>query len=143
MIEEKASFRESVEKSFEQLIRTHGFRMLTAAYDRQDFGNTVVVLESESVLVRVVRDRGQVFVEIASVAEPGNWYPLDRVIEATAGSGVEPPGGTPMALEVASSLIEENYSRLTAALDPHCYFETKRELERLGELAKQRFLSRS
>jgi len=134
------SFRDSVEQCFRPLVHEHGFRVHTAGYDRRDFGNAVVVLESDECSIRVVRDRGQVFVELASAAEPGNWFPLERVIEAIGGSasGLAPA----MELEAASSLIEANYSRLAECLGPLRYPETKRELERLGELAKQRFLSR-
>jgi hypothetical protein len=42
-------------------------------YDEDSFGNALVVLERDGTLVRLVRDRGQWFVEVAGAAE-GDWF---------------------------------------------------------------------
>lgn len=53
-----------------------GFRMVEDRYDPKDFGNALVILESAELRIRIVRDRGQIFTDVASLLEPDRWLPL-------------------------------------------------------------------
>ena len=136
------NFREQVQRSFGGLIRAFGFRVHEAAYDPHDFGNAIVVLESDDYSIRIVRDRDQVFVDVASPEEPGMWIQLGRLLEAAgiaqAGAGF---GGS-IDLATAAATLAANHQVLSTSLDELNYAATRGEVERLGALAKEEFLRR-
>lgn len=131
--------RKQIGDAFTNLIREHGFRMLVESYSADHFGNAVVVLEGEEYSVRVVRDRFEVFVDLASPADPGNWHNVERVFAAL--DGTEEPQ-KPFPLVDAAEVIAANHQRLASHLASHRYPVIKRQIDRLGEAAKQRLLSR-
>jgi hypothetical protein len=56
----------------DELLR-RGFAVVEERYDEDSFGDALVVLERNGTLVRLVRDRGQWFVEVADAAG-GDWF---------------------------------------------------------------------
>lgn len=136
-------FQQDVESKFAKLVERRGFRILAGGYDAESFGNALVVLESDDYSIRLVRDRGQVFVELASPIDPGNWHGLGRVLAALHGGPEEDRAwsGTVNLSDVAS-LIEASHEALAEGLGPRRYERTRAELERLGRVAKERLLGR-
>jgi hypothetical protein len=130
-----------VQRSFGPHIKRHGFRQLRAATDPRDFGNAVVVLESEGYSIRIVRDRDQIFLELGSPLDTGQWYSLGRVLAAVRGDLEEEEAlSGRMSLRCAASVIESAHAELTHGLGPLEFGNTKRRLDRLGAEAKHRLL---
>lgn len=125
-----ATIREDVARAFGSLMHDNGFTLNVTHHDPRAFGNAVVVLESEMFSIQVIRDRSQVFVDVSSARDPGRWFPLHRVIEAIGGK--EPAG--PVELEHAAFVIGAHLPRLVESMGATRYKETRRELERLGEI---------
>ena len=48
-----------------QLCVNHGFQVPSAQYSPESFGNSIVVLESATLRIRLIRDRGQAGVDVA------------------------------------------------------------------------------
>jgi hypothetical protein len=62
----------AVQGLLDDLLR-RGYEIGEDRYDEDVFGNALVVLERNDTLVRLVRDRGQWFVEVAGATE-GDWF---------------------------------------------------------------------
>ncbi|HEV8359467.1 MAG TPA: hypothetical protein VGR28_03325 [Candidatus Thermoplasmatota archaeon] len=84
-----------------------GFR-ITEARDEASFGDSYAVLEGHGVRVRVVRDRGQCWAEIASSAAPEAWTPFDDVCAVLFGARAP----TALTMDAAMEQLRE---RLLAA----------------------------
>jgi hypothetical protein len=54
-------------------LKQRGFTVVEERYDEAIFGNFVIVADHGETAVRVIRDRGQLFVEIAS-AKGDDWF---------------------------------------------------------------------
>ena len=70
------SLSERIPPEVERLLdglRRHGYAIADERYDPDHFGDALAVLESDRTRVRVVRDRGQWFVEVAG-ARGGEWF---------------------------------------------------------------------
>jgi hypothetical protein len=113
-----------------------GFRILEEGHDRESFGNSFVTLGSPSVYLRFIRDRGQIFGEIASHTEPNAWWDLHWISELIPGSSYPLPELIPVA-----TLIRSNFSLLSEYFGSK-YHETKRELWRREEQRKKEGLRR-
>jgi hypothetical protein len=97
-------------------------------YAPESFGNSYVTLHSQRLLVRFVRDRGQVWAEVAPLTAPTSWWPIGFVLEAIGGQLPE----IPFDLTSAARLLRDNFHELAEALGPRL-LETNREIERRSQ----------
>ena len=70
-----------VGKSFDFLVREHGFVVAQEQYDAQHFGNILMLFKSPDHLLKIIIDRGEVYIEIASTETPGLYFDLAIVLE--------------------------------------------------------------
>ncbi len=56
-----------------------GMRLLSHEYDKHSFGNAVAVFQCGSLIFRFVGDRGQDFLEMASIIFPDRYYQFDDI----------------------------------------------------------------
>ncbi len=119
------------------LFKDYGLRVVEDDFDPESFGNSLVVLKSSDLVVRFVRDRGQVSAEVASPFDPGTWWNLEHVCELTTGRSVEPG----FDLSSVAALVWKNLPAIIEALGPR-FQETKRQLEQNAVERKRAFLRR-
>lgn len=117
------------------LLEELGFRIVDERYDPQSFGNSLVTLESDSLRVRFVRDRGQVFADVASPSDPDRWWQLVYVCQLILGEFVQPG----FELDDVAAFLRDNLAAVQERLGPR-YSETKREVRRLQEERARRLL---
>lgn len=110
------------------LLREFDLRVIEDQYLPESFGNSYVTLQSPRLLVRFVRDRGQVWAEVAPVTAPTSWWPLGFVLEAIQGQLPK----TEFDVTSAVRLLRDNFRELAEALGPNLS-ETNREIERRSE----------
>lgn len=84
------SLREEIAKKARWLIDDLGFQVTHQEYDPRHMGNSLVVLASEALLVRFVRDRSHIEVSVASASEPERWYYLRSLWAVLTGDPPEP-----------------------------------------------------
>lgn len=58
------SFSQLVQKAFAFLLEDYGFQIVRESYEPQLMGNAAVVLASPTVIVTIVKDRGQVLINM-------------------------------------------------------------------------------
>ena len=110
------------------LLKEFDLRVIEDRYVPESFGNSYVTLQSPRLMVRFVRDRGQVWAEVAPVTAPTAWWPLGFVLEAIRGQLPE----IQFDLISAVGLLRGNLLELAEALGPRLS-ETNREIERHSE----------
>ena len=77
-----ATIYEEIRPFFSALLDEHGFRLVSESYEPASFGNGLIVLQSEDLRLRFVRDRGQVFADVGPSGQTGeHWHQLQRVME--------------------------------------------------------------
>lgn len=129
------------------LARTLGQRMLEAGLE----GATPVSVEPESgafgdamatfmlghLLLRVVRDRGEEFLDIGLVEEPGNFFQYDDVEVAMGWRSLEEvlSKRAPESLENVLERLAGRLAELQAAFAPKCVESTR---ERIRAAEKER-----
>jgi hypothetical protein len=122
-----------IEEKFPWLSEELGFRSVAWSYNPKVFGDSMLTLESDTVRLRFIRDRGEIRANLASISEPETWWNLVALLEVI--HGVKPE----TQLEGVAPLVRTNYSQLVQALGPQLS-ETKKELERLAEESRQMLL---
>lgn len=61
-------------------FESYGFRTVDEEYDPKSFGNAFITY-ANGFRLRIVRDRGDLFVEIGSLDDLSDWYHLPLVLE--------------------------------------------------------------
>jgi hypothetical protein len=73
---------EEIRPFFSELLDAHGFRLVSESHEPESFGDGLIVLQTEDLRLRFVRDRGQVYADVAPSGQIGDdWHQLQRVKE--------------------------------------------------------------
>jgi hypothetical protein len=126
------TLKEELLPDFDWFLRDFGLTIVEEDYHPLSFGNSYVVLNSRHFRLRLIRDRGQVMGEVASLSEPENWWSLILVSEII-------PCPKPPLFELSSvaAFIQENFL-LLSGLFGSGYPMTKEKLQRrLEQRAKE------
>lgn len=129
-------FLEEVRAAFKGLLRRGAVKIGWSAYDEQAFGNAEVVLEGQYFLIRLVRDRGDVFADARPVSTSDEWRPLERVLNAVGVASLHVEGL--LSVVETARLIKEHIDALSVGLSPGRIAETRRKLEILDAEAAKR-----
>lgn len=109
---EESDFLREVGEAFRDPIERGALRVVRSTYDARLFGNAVVELEGRHLRLRVIRDRGDTFAEVAPVRRPSDWAPLEQVVAEVRGVGDPTPRLLPLS-EMAQ-LLESSFDLLEA-----------------------------
>jgi hypothetical protein len=112
------------------LFAEYGFRIVDYSYDPRSFGNCVVTLESESLRLRFVRDRGFGAAQLAARVDPEKSYELGFFLLAIQGERPD------IGFEGTAFVLKDNWLAILEALGPKLA-ETKQEYERREQEGKE------
>jgi hypothetical protein len=102
------------------------------ALDTQSFGNCIVTLESESLRLRFVRDRGLCIAELASRGDSEKSYELGFFLLTIQGERPD------IGFEGTAFLLKDNWPTIIEALGPKLA-ETKQKYERREQQSQEAF----
>jgi hypothetical protein len=105
------------------VVSNHGF---PAA-----FGNAVLVLAAATLLVRVVRDRDELRVDVAPAHAPTEWRLLTVALAAIEGNKQNPVVASCISMRQGAALLEPGFASLRAAFSPGTYEATKRTMQEI------------
>jgi hypothetical protein len=114
-----------VSEKMSWLLRDCGFRFVRSEYHPERFGDSLAILESSALRMRVERDRGQVLVSLGPLSEPETLWGLISLCEVIHARSVEPT----YRLDDLAELLRSNFPALAVALGPELS-ETRQEIER-------------
>ena len=60
---------DQVKKNFEYLFEDHEFEIKEVVFDKDAYGNSLVLLESGHLRFKVINERGQIYIDVGSCFE--------------------------------------------------------------------------
>ncbi|GAC1479974.1 MAG: hypothetical protein NVS1B4_24920 [Gemmatimonadaceae bacterium] len=94
------------------------------------FDNAVVILASPQLRLRIIRERGQLFLDIGCVAEPDTWFDSAVVFDhlgLSANGGFH--GRDEASLRKMSEFVVVMWEELVRVFGPASFSNTKKDLE--------------
>ena len=126
--------------AFSFLEQTRGFRVVSHEA-RPSFGDALADFESPTLRVRVLRDRGQIFIDVAPAQDPPSWFDLPLLLtflgEPDAAASLLAGGQSDMR-EVAA-LLRAHYDDIERTLGQS---RSPDVVRRLGQLRLARAAAR-
>jgi hypothetical protein len=123
---------EELEPKLASLLKSRDFRLIKERRD-DAFGNAMVVAECQGLLLRVVRDRGDIMVELCQQGQD-RWYSGEYVLEFITGKAVADLADTLEAnLERVADLMNSDLNELG-----YIAFEKKKADANIQRLFPQR-----
>ena len=116
-----------------EFVSQRGMRVVVERQDQASFGNAVVVATSPDFDLRIVRDRGQVALDIGASGR-GEWHRLENVL---AFFGKEaPPGNIPLLVRSLSENVDRVAALMTSDMNKVGFtdFEKQRSASFLKKL---------
>lgn len=71
------------------LCEHYGLDLVRYGYDRRSYSNFVLHMESNSLLLRLTLEKGQLYIHAASPHAPDEWHSLQRVLRVVVRHGCE------------------------------------------------------
>ena len=130
-------FPQYVKKHFSILFSAYHFRIIETE-SSESFGNALVILNHKDLLLKIVKDRDQIFLDFQPSSKKGkfNWFSIDIVKQMITGK-IEP------SAEMNSKNIEflkNNLDKITQIFSKESTPDTIQELKKLErERAKRLF----
>lgn len=75
--------------SLREFLENRRYTCIGARYDEASFGNIVLDCTDQELIIRVVKDRRQVFVDVASVHLPDEWHMLPDLLAFLNRPGIQ------------------------------------------------------
>lgn len=114
-------FTNQVRKHFRYLLDDYSFSVLSERYSPDVFGNWITVLRSKDCQIRIILDRGQVFLDAGPSSAPTEWFDLS-VITAflREGSGDENWAYSLPEGSIDDDTIDRRLANLAGLLRKYC-----------------------
>lgn len=128
------SFQAQVRRAFEPLLQSGGCRVVEEEIFTA-LDNAAVVLQAGPVRLRIMRERGQVFANIASLFDRNAWVSSRLVAQLL--TGVQPRSAVVDLVEFAA-WIAQNLPALRERFGLRQHYQTMAELRRLEAAASAR-----
>jgi hypothetical protein len=106
----RGAIKEELINRFPWLFEDLGFLIVTHDFSHRVMGSSFVVLQSDSLRVRIVNERGSVYVELAPLEEPERWMELGFLWRALTGDRPDP------SLDGWVWFLRDHLAQLTEAL---------------------------
>ena len=75
----KNFFIDLIKKYFEYLFEEYEFEIKEAVFDKESYGNSLILIESEHLRFKVINERGQIYIDVGSCIEDV-WFDLNVII---------------------------------------------------------------
>jgi hypothetical protein len=126
----RGAIREALIERFPWLLEELGFRIKEHDFSYKNMGSSFVVLESDSIRVMFVNDRGGIGVQVASLSDPGRWMDLGFLWQALTDDRPTP------ALEGWAWFLRDHISQIAEALGPN-FEKTKAAFDERARESKE------
>ena len=130
-------FTQYVKKNFSFLFSPYQFQLIESQ-SSESFGNALVILKHEDLLIKIVKDRDQIFLDFQPVSKKGklNWFSIDIVKQMITGK-IEPSSEmNPKNTE----FLKNNLNKIAEIFSKESTPDTIQELKKLErERAKRLF----
>ena len=130
-------FTQYVKKNFSFLFSPYQFQLIESQ-SSESFGNALVILKHEELLIKIVKDRDQIFLDFQPASKKGklNWFSIDIVKQMITGK-IEPSAEmNPKNTE----FLKNNLDKITQIFSKESTPDTIQELKKLErERAKRLF----
>jgi hypothetical protein len=122
-------FEEKVRQSLPFLFLNFAARVVLNQYFPAAFGNAVVVLAAATLVIRVVRDRDEIRIDVAPAQAPKEWSHLTLALASVDGNKQHPVVSSCISLRQGAALLGDSCESLIAAFLPGAYEDTKRIMQ--------------
>jgi hypothetical protein len=119
---------EAVPEAFKELVKEHQFSITEETYAPRSFGNAVLDLDGARLRLRLVRDRGQVWVDVGSVDDRNRLFLLSDVLALVV-------GGRDLDLTGQCQLLRARFNEIEQLFKERSYPTT---LDRLDAVQRNR-----
>lgn len=134
-----ADFIELVSKAFRPMLDSGLLSEIEAVQDDAVFGNASVVLGGNAFRLRFIRDRNDMWVDVASEIAPNQWFPIERVL-AVLGVFHHPEGL--LSPSQAEPIVKRYWAELERGLSTEKFDWTRAKLAQVAGIRHQEIIKR-
>lgn len=135
-------FEEAVRRPLDFLFQRFGASIRSNHNFPRAFGNTILLIETKGLRLRVVRDRGTVRLDVAPLHEPNEWVDSAFALAALESESVESEISLDSAITSIARHLDPKFQPLQDAFAPNRYSATEQRIEQIRGLARVKAIER-
>lgn len=120
-----------------EALKNHGFRIVRDAEEPTHFDNASVDLKRGNVMARVIRERGQHFIELTSKRDPAEWFDASLILRLLNVRELAPYGVNSDAVATLAQHLVRIIDQIEDAFSRKQWLDTVERLRALRELRWQ------
>ncbi|MDB5142530.1 MAG: hypothetical protein JWQ66_1243 [Mucilaginibacter sp.] len=126
---------EDREQLYESLVKDLNLKKLEEVYNHHAFGNYFITFSAGEFLIRYVNDRLQLFIYVASNAEPSKWYDLsfikNYITKASRINVNDENNFTLKSILLLNDFLKGNFDKIAELLNRNNYKNTFSRIDAL------------
>ena len=126
----------------ERFPRLHDFRVLRHQENDQAFGDALLVLQNSELMLRLVRDKGQLFVDVGT--DDVHWYEIKIIESILKGTEAAPLSMFDQRddIEIFGKMIEADFAAIITLFAANRADKTISHIEQIKQKRVAKFLDR-
>jgi hypothetical protein len=124
------------------LFERYGASVVSNHYFPNAFGNAIVVIRTQKLKLRVVRDKDEVRVDIAPLDEPEEWVDCAFALAAIESVAGNYRFSLDRAITSIARHLDPQFDLLQEAFAPDLYSFTKQKIAEISELERTKAVER-
>lgn len=133
---------EKVRQGLRFLFRNSSASIVSNHRFPRAFGNAVLVVAADTVLIRIVRDRDELRFDVASTNSPTEWKLLPVALAAVQGNGEDPVLPSCVSIRQGGALLEAGFKPLRAAFSLENYPITKASIQEIEKKKRDEWVEK-
>ena len=136
------SFQDVIDARLGDVLTERGFERIQHAIDNRAFGNEFVIFRSPSVMLRFVRDRSDLFIEVGPSSGEEHWcdFSLLEQLLKVAGAPITTDAGGRDGIVALRETLRLRYDDLVNLFSPTAVNETLRKVREMKSTQVESFL---
>ncbi|MBL0319872.1 MAG: hypothetical protein IPP74_11375 [Alphaproteobacteria bacterium] len=119
------SLIEDIKRNFNFLILNYGFKIDEVRYDETDFGNAYVEYKNQDITIRIIRERGEYFMDI-NKNRTDEWFSFFYFIKL-----ISPQELVSKNIDILSIQLSEHINQIIIQMNENNYNATSESLKRI------------
>jgi hypothetical protein len=135
-------FEESVRRQMKFLFERFGATTISNDYFPDAFGNAILIVETKTLRLRVVRDRDEVRVDVAPSGNPTDWVDSAFALAAIEAESANYSFSLDRAITSIARHLDPKFEALQDAFTPDRYPDTREKIMQIAELERAKAVGR-
>ena len=113
----ETNIKNLIAPEFGEILEHNKFEVADSNYSPGAFGDAFVICKSDNFIIKITKDRGEIFVDVATLSDPTRWYMLEHILSFAIKNRKEKNFGEPPEADKLAYDLAQHYDAVVRLLN--------------------------